>query len=177
MSAYNLSLFVHITAVVIGLGATFAESVAFPLAMKLDQRHLPYVHRLQRTINKFFAVPALLVILVTGLYQVHKGHWDLGEAWLSLTFAIVVILAALNVVYFIPQDRRLERMVRRELAAGGAETTLSEGLQPAGAQHRDRRRGHGSPAGDRHLPDGGQAGGVGLLGSPGACAGGAERRQ
>jgi hypothetical protein len=61
ISAYDVSLFLHITAVVVGFGATFAESIMFPVAMKLDPRHLPYVHRLQMAINQWFATPALVV--------------------------------------------------------------------------------------------------------------------
>ncbi len=52
MSLFDLSLFVHITAVVVGLGATFAEALAFPVAMKVGPRHLPYVHQLQLAINQ-----------------------------------------------------------------------------------------------------------------------------
>lgn len=59
ISAYNLSLFVHITAVVVGFGSTFAEALMFPVATKLSPRHLPYVHRLQLAINQYFASPAL----------------------------------------------------------------------------------------------------------------------
>ena len=46
ITAYNISLWLHISAVVVGFGATFAEALAFPVAMKMDPRHLPYVHRL-----------------------------------------------------------------------------------------------------------------------------------
>ena len=65
LTGYELALWIHITAVVVGLGTTFAESVLFPVAMKMDARHLPYVHRLQLTINRYFASPALLVILIS----------------------------------------------------------------------------------------------------------------
>jgi uncharacterized membrane protein len=126
VTAYNVSIFIHVTAVVIGFGATFAESVMFPVAMRLDPRHLPYVHELQLTINRYFAGPALLVVVITGFYQVSKGNWSLGEFWISATLVIAVVLGGINGAYFIPSDRRLGAMVTRELEAGG---TLSEEYQ------------------------------------------------
>ena len=47
VTSYEFSVFIHVTAVVVGFGATFAESMLFPVAMKMSPRHLPYVHRLQ----------------------------------------------------------------------------------------------------------------------------------
>jgi uncharacterized membrane protein len=130
VSTYELSVFVHVTAVMIGFGATFAESVMFPVAMKLSPRHLPYVHRLQLTINRFFAMPALVVVLATGLYQMAEGNWDYGDLWVSGTLAIVVIIGGLLGAYFIPADRRLGPMVEREIAdAGTGEIKLSEEYQ------------------------------------------------
>jgi uncharacterized membrane protein len=127
VTSYDLSLFLHITAVVVGLGATFAESVFFPVAMKLDPRHLPYVHRVQLAINRFLTTPALLVVVVTGFYQVEDRDWDLGDFWLSASFAIVIVLGGLLGAYFIPQDRKLGAMVERDIAASGAgEVKLSD---------------------------------------------------
>ena len=119
VTSLELSLFLHITAAVVGFGSTFAESITFPVAMRLDRRHLPYVHRLQRTINTYFAVPALIVVLATGLYQVDKFGFSLGDAWLSISLGLVLLIAVANLAYFIPQDRKLEAMVSRELAAAG----------------------------------------------------------
>jgi uncharacterized membrane protein len=117
ITSYEFSLFLHITAVMVGFGATFAESVMFPVAMRLSPRHLPYVHRLQLVINQFFAVPALLIVIATGFYQVSEGNWEFGDFWLSATFAIVIVIAILNLAYFIPQDRKLGPMITRELEA------------------------------------------------------------
>ena len=83
LTGFEFSLFLHITAAMVGFGATFAESIMFPVAMKLDVRHLPYVHRLQLAINQYFATPALVVVLATGFYQVAEGDWQLGDFWLS----------------------------------------------------------------------------------------------
>ena len=121
VSSYQLSLFVHVTAVVVGFGATFAEAVMFPVAMKLSVRHLPYMHRLQLAINTRLATPALVLVLATGMYQVADADLSLGDAWLSGAFAIVIVLGGLIGAYFIPEDRRLEAMVTRELAASGGE--------------------------------------------------------
>ena len=132
VSGYELSLFVHITAVVVGFGATFAEAIAFPLAMKLDPRHLPYVHRLQLAINQRFTTPALVVVLATGLYQVVDADYDFGDFWISGSFLIILLLGGLIGAYFIPSDRKLGPMVEREVeAAGGGQVTLSEEYQRA----------------------------------------------
>lgn len=125
---YEVSLFLHITAAVVGLGATFAMAIGFPLALRMDARHLPYVHLLSLRISQWFVLPAVLVILATGFYQVSDGDWDLGDVWLSGALGIVVVLTLLTVAYFIPADRKLGEQVQREIdAAGpGGEVTLSE---------------------------------------------------
>ena len=127
---YEFSLFLHITAVVVGFGATFAESIMFPVALKMTPRHLPYVHRLQLAINQWFATPALVVVLATGFYQVADGDWNMGDFWISGTIAIVIVIGGLLGAYFIPADRRLGPMVQREIDdAGAGEVTLSAEYQ------------------------------------------------
>ena len=130
ITGFEFSLFLHLTAVVVGLGATFAESIAFPVAMKLDPRHLPYVHALQLAINRYFANPALVIVLVTGIYQTTEVDYSFGAFWISASLTIVVILGALIGSYFIPADRRLGPMVQREIeAAGDGEVVLSDEYQ------------------------------------------------
>jgi hypothetical protein len=115
---YDISVFVHVAAVVVGFGATFAEALMFPVAMKAGRQHLPYVHRLQLAINQRMATPALALIIITGIYQT-ADRWEFSDFWISATFLIALILGGLNGAYFIPSDRRLAPMVERDLAAGG----------------------------------------------------------
>jgi uncharacterized membrane protein len=132
VTSFEVSLFIHITAAVVGFGATFAESIMFPVAMALDKRHLPYVHRLQLAINRYFAGPALVIVLLTGLYQTDKLDYSLGDFWLSASFTIIIVVGALLGGYFIPADKRLGPMVQAEIdAAGAGEVVLSDEYQRA----------------------------------------------
>ena len=130
LTLYSLSVFVHVSAVVVGLGSTFAEALMFPVAQRLSYRHLPYLHHLQLAINRRLATPALAVVLLTGIYQVIAGPWTFGDVWVSASFVIVIALGALLGGYFIPTDRRLAPMVEQELAAAqGSEPALSPEYQ------------------------------------------------
>jgi uncharacterized membrane protein len=132
VTGYEISLWVHISAVVIGLGATFAESIAFPVAMRLDARHLPYVHRLQLAINQYLATPALVVILLTGMYQVSDADLSFGDFWISASFAILVVLGGLLGAYFVPADRRLGPLAQRDIErSGDGQVVLSDEYQRA----------------------------------------------
>jgi uncharacterized membrane protein len=119
ITAYNVSVWIHVTAVVVGFGATFAEALMFPVAMKTDPRHLPYVHRLGIAINRYLANPALTVIVITGVYQVLKANWSFGDFWISATIVIAVVLGGLLGSYFIPTDKKLLVMAERDLAGSG----------------------------------------------------------
>jgi uncharacterized membrane protein len=129
INGYNVSLFLHISAVMVGFGSTFALAIATPVALRLDPRHLPYVHELSLALSRYFASPALVVVLATGLYQVSdKSYpWDLSDGWISATFAILIVLGGLTGAFFIPSARRLKALAERDLAAAGTgPTTMSE---------------------------------------------------
>src|SRR3954471_3474380 len=97
---YSISLWLHISAAVVGLGATFALSVGFPLALKLDPRYLPFVHHLSSNVNRKLASPALLVLVLTGISQAVDAD-SMDEPWVGATFLIVIILGGLQGAYFV----------------------------------------------------------------------------
>jgi hypothetical protein len=115
---YDISVWAHVSAVVVGFGATFAESLTFPLALKYGKQHLPFVHRLGIAINLRMATPALVLIIITGIYQT-ADRWEFSDFWISATFLIALILGGINGAYFIPGERRLLAQVEGELADTG----------------------------------------------------------
>jgi uncharacterized membrane protein len=102
--------------------------------MRLDPRHLPYKHRLQLAIHQYLTLPALVVVLATGFYQVADVDFDVGGFWLGGTLTIVLVLGGMLGAYIIPEDRRLEAMVERDIAASGS----GEVVLPAEYQRRVR---------------------------------------
>jgi uncharacterized membrane protein len=124
---YEYSIFLHITAVVLGFGSTFSESVMFPVAIKMSARNLPYLHRLQLVLNQFFAIPAAIIVAATGVYQVDKLGFDYGDFWLSASIAILVVIFLVNIFFFIPTDRKLLPIIQKAIAdAGDKELTLRD---------------------------------------------------
>ena len=119
VSAYTISIWIHVSAAVVGFGATFAGAVAFPLALRTYPRHLPFVHHLSLAINRRLATPALVVLIVTGFYQVSKGDWKMSSFWISGTLVIAIVLGGLIGAYFVPTDKKLAALAERELAAAG----------------------------------------------------------
>ena len=127
ITSYDFSIFLHVTAVMVGFGSTFALSVTTPIALKLNPRHLPYVHQLSLVLNRFFATPALVLVLATGFYQVSKLHWHFGDFWISASFAIVIVLGGLSGAFFTPSAKKLKALAERDLAAAGdGPVTMSE---------------------------------------------------
>jgi len=119
---HSILVFIHVTAAVVGLGATFALAVGFPLAVRLgDPRLMPFVHKLSLEVTRKLASPALLLILITGIWQAVDGDFDFGAPWISGAFVIVLALGGLQGAYFTPTDRKLAAMAEKELADGATE--------------------------------------------------------
>jgi uncharacterized membrane protein len=119
ISLYDLSVFVHVSAVVVGFGATFAGALMFPVAMKVGVQHLPYVHQLQLAINERLAGPALGIIVITGIYQTIDADWGFDSFWISATILIAIVLGGMSGAYFVPTDRKLAAQAQREIDETG----------------------------------------------------------
>jgi uncharacterized membrane protein len=58
---------------------------------------------------------------------VSEGNFSFGDAWISATFAIVIVLGAIMGAVFMPSAKRLKAIVERDIAAAGdGEVQLSE---------------------------------------------------
>ncbi len=121
---YTISLFLHISAAIVGLGATFALSIAFPLALRMkDPRHLLFMHKLNLEVVTKMASPALAPHphhrhRAGDRQRLHQLRRRRGSAPRS---CIVIILGGLQGAYFAKTDRKLAAMVESEIAGGATE--------------------------------------------------------
>ncbi len=125
-SLYEVVLAVHIMAVVVAFGVTFAYPIMFAVAGRHDPRSLPLVHRIEYTIERMLINPGLALVVLAGIYLASKGHfwsdffvqWGLGAA---------VVIGALVGSVMIPTAKRAEQTAARDLAASGdGEPVLSD---------------------------------------------------
>jgi uncharacterized membrane protein len=116
VSGYDVVMAVHIMAVVIAFGWTFALPVVFTVAVKRDPRSLPVLHRIEYTVSRVILNPALLVILAAGIYLASDGHhWS--EFFVQWGIIVVVVIGALVGSILIPAAKRAEEAARADLAA------------------------------------------------------------
>jgi uncharacterized membrane protein len=113
-SAYDIVLAVHVMAVVIAFGWTFALPVVFAVASKRDPRSLPVLHRIEYTVSRVILNPALVVILGAGIYMASDGHhWS--EFFVQWGIGAVVVIGALVGSVLIPAAKRAEEAARADL--------------------------------------------------------------
>ena len=61
---FEVVLAVHIMAVIIAFGVTFAYPIMFSVGARVDARSLPVLHRIEYSIEQRLVNPGLLVVLV-----------------------------------------------------------------------------------------------------------------
>jgi uncharacterized membrane protein len=117
-SLYEVILAVHIMAVVVAFGVTFAYPIMFAVAARADPRSLPVMHRVEYTIERFLINPGLLVVLAAGIYLASEGHhWS--EFFVQWGLAAVIAIGAAVGAVMIPTAKRAETLAARAVAAGG----------------------------------------------------------
>jgi hypothetical protein len=134
-SFYEVVLAVHIMAVVIAFGVTFAYPIMFAVAAKHGQRSLPLVHRIEYTIERMLINPGLALVLIAGIYLASKGHYW-SDFFVQWGLAAVVVIGALVGAVMIPTAKRAEHAAARDLAAidAGAPGVGAPGAGTPGAQ-------------------------------------------
>lgn len=118
-SLYEVVLAVHIMAVVIAFGVTFAYPIMFAVAARHEPRGLPLVHRIEYTVERMLVNPSLLLVLLAGIYLASKGHYW-SDFFVQWGLAAVIVIGALIGSVMIPTAKRAELVAARDLAAVGA---------------------------------------------------------
>jgi hypothetical protein len=122
-SAYEIVLAVHVMAVVVAFGVTFAYPIMFAVAARHGARSLPLVHRIEYTIERFLINPGLVLVLAAGIFLASDGHqWS--EFFVQWGMGAVIVIGALVGAVMIPTSKRAEQIAERDVAAaapGGLE--------------------------------------------------------
>lgn len=118
VSFYDVVLAVHIMAVVVAFGATFAYPIIFAVGARTDPRSLPVLHKISYTVERLLVNPGLLLVLIAGIYLASKGHhWS--EFFVQWGLAVVVVIGAVVGVVLIPASKRAQELAERDIAASG----------------------------------------------------------
>jgi uncharacterized membrane protein len=120
LAFYEVILAIHIMAVVVAFGVTFAYPVMFAVGAKADPRSLPVLHRIEYSIERRLINPGLLVVVAAGIYLASKLHqWS--AFYVQWGLAVAIVIGALVGAVMIPTAKRAEQAAAAALGAGGTD--------------------------------------------------------
>lgn len=114
---YSVGLFIHVLAVVVALGPTFAYGIIFSV-LPQHPRSAPAVFEALRRVDRYLVDPGMIVLLLAGIYLLAEGPWESSEAFVTVGFIAIVALFGLQHGFFRPQGRKARELAERDLAAG-----------------------------------------------------------
>jgi hypothetical protein len=117
-SFYDVVLAIHIMAVVVAFGVTFAYPIMFAVGAKHGARSLPLLHRVEYTIERYLINPGLLLVVIAGAYLASDGkHWS--EFFVQWGLGAAIVIGALVGSVMIPTAKRAEAIADRDVSASG----------------------------------------------------------
>ncbi len=117
VTTYNVVLAIHIMAVVVAFGVTFAYPIMFAIAAKHDPRSLPVMHRIERVVDRVLVNGALVIVVGAGIYLASEGHlWK--EFFVQWGLGAAIVIGALVGAVMIPTSKKAQEAIERDLAGG-----------------------------------------------------------
>jgi hypothetical protein len=111
-------LAIHIIAVVVAFGVTFAYPLFAAVGERIDPRAMPWFHRMQHVITQRLISPGLVVVVVAGIYLASKLHqWS--AFYVQWGLAVAVVLGGLSGAFIGPNESKLAELAERDLEAAG----------------------------------------------------------
>ena len=117
---YDVIVAVHVAAIMLAFGVTFAYPILVPYFLANHPRSIPALHQAQSQIGKFLIVPMATVALVAGIYLASdRDYWD--REWVIVPLIVLVGLLALGGAFFTPQEKRAAELAERDIAASAGD--------------------------------------------------------
>jgi hypothetical protein len=116
---YDVVLWLHVSAVVVGFGSTFAYAVIIAVAGKTSPRSMPGVLAGVAANDRTVVTVGAVLVLATGIYLA-ADRWNFGEFFIAWGIVAVLILFGLLHGYFVPNERRGSEAAERDVERAGA---------------------------------------------------------
>ena len=113
---YDVVVFFHILAVVIGIGPTFAYAAYLATAGREGGQAIPVIGRTMIFWDRTVNTAAMTLILLTGIYLASDGPYGAGSFFISWGFVVIILLLGITHGYFIPKTRQAVELAERDLA-------------------------------------------------------------
>lgn len=116
MAFFEVVVAVHIMAVVVAFGATFAYPVLLGVVGKTDSRALPALYRALHAISVKVIGPGLAVVVIAGIYLASDLHmWS--AFFVQWGLGVAIVIGAVEGMFLSPSEKRLVEVADRDLAA------------------------------------------------------------
>ena len=115
---YNVVVWLHVTAVVLAFGPTFAFGLYIALAQRKYPRAIPAVLESQIAITRSFVTLGGILIFITGMYLA-GDVWEFGDFFVIWGLLAILALLGLAHGFFLPNDQRALRAAKRDIDAAG----------------------------------------------------------
>src|SRR3954470_6570237 len=102
---WEVVLALHIAAIVIAFGVTFAYPVMYGVGLSREPRSMPGFHRIQDYVGRLVISPFLALALLAGIYLASKLHqWS--TFYVQWGLVVIIVLGALGGAFFAPRERK-----------------------------------------------------------------------
>jgi hypothetical protein len=130
---YDVVVWLHVSAVVLAFGPTFAFGIYLATTGRNHRRSIPAVLEAQSVVLRTMYTVGTLVVIASGIYLA-ADRWDFGEVFVIVGLVVALGLLGLTYGFFVPNDRRALEAARRDLeAAGSGEVEFGEEFRRASA--------------------------------------------
>lgn len=110
---YQVVVAVHVMAIIVAFGVTFAYPILFPFIGKNHPAALRPIHEAQHKIGQFLITPFATLALLTGIYlAADRDLFD--KIWVQVPMAILIILLGLGGAFFSPSAKKAAELAPRE---------------------------------------------------------------
>lgn len=120
---YDVLVFFHVAAVVIGFGPTFAYALFQAVAARSGVTASLATSRAVVTWNMTGLTICMVIVFLSGMYLASYDYWQLSDFFISWGFLVMLILFGLVHAFFVPREKRIVAMLEEEAAKpGGTES-------------------------------------------------------
>jgi uncharacterized membrane protein len=121
---YDVILALHIAAIVIAFGVTFAYPVIGIYVTREQPRFLPVLHAAQERVGRLIITPAATIALLAGFYLASDRDY-MGKIWVIVPLIILIGLLGLGGAFFGPSEKRASELSRRDVEAAGPDGAVT----------------------------------------------------